>query len=160
VDAIAGGDIDRQLQFVHTNVVVTWQNNVVARGHQGLRDFYAKIGKDAFKGYKVPPTPDELTIIYGGDTGISFGESVGAYNLFGRPFEFKNRWTATLVKENGRWQLAGYHVSLDALNNPLINAAKKSLFVAGGLAGAIGLVLGIFIGRSTNRALAQRPGST
>src|SRR4051812_38169632 len=76
IDAITKGDIDGVLKRVHPNVVVTWQNNEVCRGHKGLREFFERMGKQAFKGYKVPPTPDELTILYGGDTGISFGQTV------------------------------------------------------------------------------------
>lgn len=159
LNAISSGDIERQLQFVHSNVVVTWQNSEVARGHQGLRDFYAKLGKNAFKGYTTPPTPDELTILHGTDSGVSFGESVAQYSLFGRSFEFRNRWTATLVKDNGRWQLASYHVSVNALDNPLINAAKRSLLVASGLAAVIGMILGIVIGRA-GRHRAQAKTST
>jgi len=158
VEAIRSGDIERQLDYVHTNVVITWQNGEVVRGHAKLREFYERLGEKAFQGYKTPPTPAELTILYGDDTGVSFGDSVAEYTLFGRRYEFNNRWTATLVKENGKWTLASYHVSLDALNNPLINAAKKSLFVAASIAGVIGLFLGVVIGRSL--AKAQRPSST
>jgi hypothetical protein len=67
--------------------------------------------------------------------------------LFGKEFEFNSRWTATLVKENGRWLLASYHVSLNALDNPLINGAKKSLMWAVVAAGVIGLVAGLLIGK-------------
>ncbi len=73
VDAVTRGDIDRVLQQVDPNVVVTWQNSEVCRGRDGLKAFFEKTGKESFKGYKVPPTPDELTILQGGDTGISFG---------------------------------------------------------------------------------------
>jgi len=152
VDAITQGDVERVLPHLHTNVVITWQNNEVCRGHAGVREFFHRMGKHAFRAYKIPPTPDELTLLHGGDTGVVFGSSVGEYKLFGREYEFHNRWTATVVKENGRWQLAGYHVSLNALSNPLLNAAKKSLFVAGGLGTAIGLVLGVVIGRSIRRS--------
>jgi len=148
VDAINKGDVESVLPHLHTNVVITWQNNEVCRGHQGVREFFHRMGKHAFRAYKIPPTPDELTIPHGGDTGVVFGNSVGQYTLFGREFEFQNRWTAVVVKENGRWQLAGYHVSLNALNNPLLNAAKKSLFMVGGIGTAIGLILGILIGKS------------
>jgi hypothetical protein len=158
LEAIASGNVDRQLQYVHTNIVITWQNGDVCRGHQGLRDFYARFGKDAFKGYKVPPTPAELTIMQGDNTGISYGHSVAQYTLFGRTYEFNNHWTATLVKDNGNWKLASYHVSLDALNNPLINAAKKGLMAGAGISCVIGLVIGIVIGRSLGR-MAQRAGA-
>lgn len=147
IDAITKGDIDAVLSRVHPDVVVTWQNNEVCRGAKGLRDFYTRMGKDAFKGYKVPPTPDELTILHGPNTGVSFGNVVGQYSLFGKDLEFKSRWTATLVKENGRWLLASYHVSLNALDNPLINSAKKSLLWVGVGVGVAGLLVGVLIGK-------------
>jgi ketosteroid isomerase-like protein len=147
INAIIKGDIDSVIKHVHPDVVVTWQDSQVCRGQRELRQFFDRVGKDSFKGYKVPPTPDELTILHGGDTGISFGETVANYKLLGRDYEIKSRWTATLVKEGGSWRLAGYHVSMNALDNPLLNAAKKSLFIASGLAVAIGLLLGWLLGR-------------
>jgi hypothetical protein len=100
----------------------------------------------------VPPRPDELTILYnGGDTGISFGQTVASYSLFGKDYDFTNRWTATLVKQNGHWLLAAYHVSNDVLNNPLINAAKSALYWAAGFALLAGLFLGILFARRARR---------
>jgi ketosteroid isomerase-like protein len=157
VDAIIKGDVESVLPHLHTNVVITWQNNEVCRGHQGVREFFHRMGKHAFRSYKIPPTPDELTILHGSDTGVVFGNSVGQYALFGHEYEFQNRWTATVVKENGRWQLASYHVSLNALNNPLLDAAKKSLFVIGGIGTAIGLILGTLIGRSIQGRKSSTP---
>lgn len=147
IDAITKGDFDGVIRHVHTNVVVTWQNGEVCRGHQGLRDFFNRMGKEAFKGYKTPPTPDELTILSSNDHGISFGTTVANYNLLGKELELKSRWTATLVKENGQWLLASYHVSMNVLDNPLLNGAKQSL-VWVGIAGAVGgLAIGLFAGR-------------
>ena len=151
IDAITKGDFDRVLRHVHTNVVVTWQNHDVCRGHQGLREFFDRIGEDAFKGYKVPPTPDELTILYRGDTGVSFGQTVAQYKFLGKDFEMKSRWTGTLVKEDGRWLLASYHVSANLLDNPLLNAAKSGLYWVGGVALAAGLILGLLLGRRKKR---------
>jgi ketosteroid isomerase-like protein len=152
MEAIRKQDIQAILPLLHTNVVITWQNGEVNRGHQGTKEFFERMGKNAFRGYKVPPTPDELTVLYGGDAGVVFGYSVGEYSLLGKSFEFTNRWTATVVKENDRWLLAGYHVSLNALNNPILNAAKNSLFVASGICLVIGLLVGLVIGRTIGRA--------
>jgi ketosteroid isomerase-like protein len=151
LDAIKAGDVERTLTYVHPNLVVTWQNQEVCRGREGLREFYNRMGKDAFRGYKVDPIPDELTILYGGDTGISFGSSVAAYRLFGREYEFRNRWTATLVKENGRWLLASYHVSNNTLDNPLVNIAKRALYLAGGVGLIVGLAFGLLVARRRKR---------
>jgi ketosteroid isomerase-like protein len=147
VDAITKGDFDGLLTHVHTNVVVTWQNNHVCRGHEGLREFFNRMGKATFKGYKVPPTPDELTILYGGDSGVSFGETVAQYKLFGKEYEMKSRWTATVVKENGRWLLGSYHISMNVLDNPLLNAARRALYWVSGVVLAAGLVIGLLLGK-------------
>lgn len=147
IDAITKGDIDSVIRHVHPDVVVTWQNSEVCRGRQGLKDFFEKTGRDSFKGYKVPPTPDELTILHGGDTGVSFGETVAQYHLLGKDYEIKSRWTATLVKVDGKWLLAAYHISMNVLDNPLLNAAKGALYVAGGIALVIGIGIGVFLGK-------------
>lgn len=147
IAAITKGDIDTVLQHVDPNVVVTWQNSEVCRGRQGLKDFFERMGKKSFKGYKVPPTPDELTILHGGDTGISFGETVASYDILGKNYEIKSRWTATLVKENDQWLLAAYHISMNTLDNPLLTAAKKGMFVAAALALLVGLLIGKLLGK-------------
>ena len=147
IEAITRGDFERTLGFVHTNVVITWQNNEVCRGHQGLREFFHRMGKRTFQGYKIPPTPDELTILHNGDMGVSFGQTVAQYKLLGREYEMKSRWTATVVKEGGRWLLASYHISMNVLDNPLLNMAKRALYWAAGLALLAGLLVGFIIGK-------------
>jgi ketosteroid isomerase-like protein len=147
IDAIAAGEVDPVLPYVHTNVVITWQNNEVCRGHEGLRDFFEKMGREAFREYKLPPTPDELTVLHGDDTGVSFGRTVAQYRLLGKDLELESRWTATLVKEDDRWLLAGYHISMNVLDNPLLNAAKNTVYLAGGGALVVGLIAGILLGR-------------
>lgn len=141
--AITSGNVEDTLKFVHPNVVITWQNHDVVRGHQGVRDFMRRMGADAFRGYRVEPTPDDLTILYGGDMGVSFGTSVAEYRLLGMTLSFTNRWTATLVKEDGRWMLASYQVSNNVLNNPILTV----LMWAGVLALIVGIVAGFVLGR-------------
>jgi hypothetical protein len=72
---------------------------------------------------------------------------VAEYNLLGRKLEFKSRWTATVVKEGGRWLLASYHISLNALENPILDTAKRSLLWVGLGAGVGGLLLGVLLAR-------------
>jgi hypothetical protein len=147
-EAVLKGDTDKQLTFVSKDVVVTWQNGEVARGHSGLKEFLSKGAQSkAFQGYKDPPTPTELTILYGDSTGISYGTSVGKYSVVGQHFELKNHWSATLVKEEGRWVIASYHVSGNLLDNPLLNTAKSYLYWVGGIALVVGLVLGWIVSK-------------
>ena len=147
VDAVEKQDLDRMLSFLTKDVVVTWQNSEVSRGHEGVRKFFERVQakpEKMFQGYKVPPNPDELTVIYNGNTGISFGTETGIYKAEGHTFEMTNRWTATLVKVGDKWQAASYHVSTNVADNPVVDAVKSALvrwvvvaFLAGGV-----LVLG------------------
>jgi ketosteroid isomerase-like protein len=160
LEAVREEDLDKQLRYVSKDVVVTWQNGEVVRGHDGLREFYRKNmqgDRKIFRGYSEPPTPAELTILYGGDAGISYGTEVGKYHVGGRDIELKNYWTATLVKQDGKWVIASYHVSNNVLDNPPLNAAKTNLYLVGGIAAAVGLVLGLLVARLRGR---QSPPST
>ncbi len=142
IAAIESRDLDRMLAYVHPDVVVTWQNGETTHGIAELRSFYDRLGKDAFVGYKVPYQPDSLSIIHGGDTAISAGKVVADYQLLGRDYELTSRWTATLVREDGKWIVAAYHVSLNALDNPILSTAKSMLWIAG----LAGILVGLLVG--------------
>lgn len=138
IAAIESRNVDKMLEFVHPDIVVTWQDGESTQGIDQLRAFYDRAGKDAFVGYKVPHQPDDLSVIHGGDTAISKGYVIAHYHLMGKDYEFKSRWTATLVKQDGKWLVAGYHVSLNALDNAILDAAKSALWIAAG----IGILIG------------------
>jgi hypothetical protein len=150
IDAVLKGDVEKQLTYATQDVVVTWQTGEVVRGHQAVKDFVHKnqgAASKVFKGYKVPPTPAELTILYGENTGISYGTSVAQYNVLGKEIELENHWSATLVKEDGRWLIASYHVSANVLDNPLLNGAKTLGYGMAGIAVLVGLALGWLVFR-------------
>jgi ketosteroid isomerase-like protein len=145
-EAVIKNDITTQLQFVHDDVVTTWQNNQVARGRDGLKKFMDEMnsGEDrVFQGYTVPPSTDDLAIMNGGTTAIAFGKSVPHYKYLGREFDLENRWTATLVKKDGQWKIAAYHVSANMTDNPILNAALNSIVWAVIISLLIGLLVGI-----------------
>jgi hypothetical protein len=77
---------------------------------------------------------------------------VGLFAVAGSEYELKNRWTATVVKEDGRWKLASYHVSMNVLDNPILNAAKSGLVWIGLGALVLGSVGGLIVGRVTGKA--------
>lgn len=151
IDGIEKGDMDALEPLLHPNVVVTWQNGQVCKGVPAIRKFYADMAaqsKKTFQGYKVRPTADEPTILYSNATaGVVYGYNVGHFFLMGKEFEMPNRWTATMVKENGKWVLAGYHVSMNVLDNPLLNGVKK----AGIIGAAIAAIAGVLIGRAIGK---------
>ena len=48
IEAVIKGDIDTVIKHTRPDVVVTWQNSVVCRGHQELKDFFTEVGKKSF----------------------------------------------------------------------------------------------------------------
>lgn len=146
VEAVDAQDVDQMISLLTEDIVVTWQNSEVVRGHQGVREFFERAqsaSERTFLGYTVPPTPDDLTILYDNRTGISFGSNTGQYMVAGKQFEMTNRWTATVVKQGGRWLLASYHVSSNLLDNPVLNATKTVMLWGIGIAFVAGLALAL-----------------
>jgi ketosteroid isomerase-like protein len=148
VDAFNKRDIDRLLGYMHPNVVITWQNAEVSRGHEGARSYYKRmlLDKDSVvESLTVNLTVDELAAIYGGNTAVAFGTLGDQYKLRdGMEFNLNSRWSATLVKEGGRWLVVCAHGSANVFENSVMGLAlKKVMYWAGGGGLAVGLLVGI-----------------
>jgi ketosteroid isomerase-like protein len=136
--------------------VITWHNAEVSRGRDGVRAYMDRMlngPNKVVESYKADVNVDELTILYGGDTGISFGSAIEHFKMAnGKTMDLPARWSATLVKENGQWLIANLHASDNLFDNPLLNAAKAALYWVGGAGLLLGLVIGFFLGRRGRRA--------
>jgi ketosteroid isomerase-like protein len=156
--AIKKGDIEQELTYLHPNVVVTWQNAEVSRGREGVRAYLNRMLNGPSKivnDYQLDLNVDELTILYGGDTGISFGGSREHFGLAaGQSLDYPARWSATLVKEDGKWLVASLHASTNLFENPFVGQMKKIVYVAAGGALVAGLIVGWLIGRRRKAAAA------
>jgi Domain of unknown function (DUF4440) len=64
-----------------------------------------KVHYDVFENY------DMLARIYGNDTAVVLGKTRVKGTAEGRPFDRIVQFTDTLIKRDGRWQLAAGHVS-------------------------------------------------
>lgn len=151
IAAMNAGDIEQTLSYLHPNVVVTYQNAEIARGREGVRSYYNKmvLGENpVVASYAIKPAVDELTILYHGHTGISFGSAVEHFQLTnGKDFTLNSRWSATLVKENGQWLIASAHASTNLFDNPLLDIAKRMMYWAGAGGLAVGVVVGLLLRR-------------
>lgn len=156
VDAVNKKDVDALLRHLHPDVVVTWQNAEVSRRHAGVRAYLARMldGPDRIVDeFTTNPSVDELTILHGGDTGISFGSSRDHFKLRGgQSFDLDSRWSATVVRQDGRWVVAAFHASVNMFDNPLLAGAQR--LALGGAAGA--LILGLVAGYVIARRRARR----
>jgi ketosteroid isomerase-like protein len=161
VKATNEGNIEALLTHLHANVVVTWQNAEVSRGHAGVREYLQRMtsGPNArVRSFRTTPTVDELTILYGGENvGVAFGSSHDVFDLTdGSDFELNGRWSATLVREGNRWLVANFHASTNLFDNPLLNMTKRGAVVsgAGGLLVGAAVGLGAFLLMRRRRARA------
>jgi ketosteroid isomerase-like protein len=151
MDAVNKGDMDRELTYLATNVVITWHDATVSRGREGVRDYYNRMVNGPNKvvaDFHAEVKVDELTILYGENTGIAFGSSVEHFKLTnGKSFDLKGRWTVTLIKEDGKWLIASLHVSTNIFDNVMLDAVKQFAYRAMAIVALAGLILGWLIGR-------------
>ena len=136
--------------------MVTWHNAEVSRGRDGVRQYLRRMleGPDRkVDRFNADVNVDALTVLYGGDTGISYGSAVERFTLKGgSDFSLPARWSATLVKDGDRWLIASLHASDNLFDNPLLNLARRVAWWAGGLCLLLGLGLGFMLGRRRRRA--------
>jgi ketosteroid isomerase-like protein len=149
-DASNKGDIDGVLARLDKDVVVTWLNGEVSLKPEGVRAYLERMTKGpnrAVNSFKTFPTVDDLTHLYG-DTGVAYGSSKDRFELTdGRVFEVPTRWSATLVKKNGKWLVANFHASTNMFDNPVLDIAiRKTATWAGGIGAGAGLLLGFLAG--------------
>jgi hypothetical protein len=92
------------------------------------------------------PEADALTEFVGDNIGLSHGISTDTYVFSdGDTRTMKSRWTATLIKDNGKWKILNLHVGANILDNPVTEAAKGYVTKVGIGAGLGGLILGFIL---------------
>ncbi len=149
--AVNRSDLPAILRCLHPNVVVTWQNAEVSRGREGVRRYYERMlagPSRVVESFAVQPTVDELTILHGDDTGLAFGRSQDHFVLKGGlDFTLDGRWSATLVRHEGRWVVASFHASTNLFDNVLLRIEQRLKWWLGAIGLLLGLILGVLWGR-------------
>jgi uncharacterized protein (TIGR02246 family) len=151
VEAIDKADLDKMMPYMTPDVVITWQDGTVSRGHDGVRAYYNRMmtgPERVVQSFKTTVEVDDLTVLHNGDTGISFGKSVDEFKLTsGLEFKLTGRWSAALVKTADGWKIASCHMSTNLFDNPLLNAMKRMAYVVGGVTLVVGLIIGFVLGK-------------
>lgn len=140
---------------VHPGVVFTTMNGDVCRGPQEIRAYFDKMLNapgHIVKDVKVSFEVDQLTTLYGGDTGVAYGSSKDHYELTdGRKLDISGRWTCTMVKDGDRWVIAAFHYSANVFSNPIVDRYKAAIWQTAAGAAVLALIIGFFVGRMLRR---------
>lgn len=155
VKAFEARDIDALLQSVHPDVVVTWQNGEVTRGHAEAKRFFDRmmVGPASVV-EKVIANPVVEGRKHFGDQVISYGHMNDEFTLRGEnvPLRFDSRFSALLVRDGGGFLLAGLHLSTNTFENPVVDSLLSKVkqwgvivFVGGCL---IGFMFSLVVRRS------------
>ena len=143
-------DLDTIVAHVDPNVVFTTMNGDVCRGPQQIGAYFDKMLRapgHIVKDVKVSFEVDQLTTLYGGDTGIATGSSKDHYELTdGKTFDINGRWTCTMIRSGDRWVIAAFHYSANVFDNPILGEYKAAITKVGAGAGVAALVIGLIAG--------------
>jgi uncharacterized protein (TIGR02246 family) len=159
LEAFNKKDIDTMLKYVHPNVVVTWQDARVSRGHDGIRNYYKEMLEGPnrrVQSVTARANVDELTILYGDSNGLAFGTLDQDFTLTdGRVFPLNSRWTAHVVKDdNGQWVVSGLHASANIFDNGVLHLALRKTALWTGIGAGVG---GLVVGAIVCSLLRRRP---
>lgn len=148
-------DLNAIVANVDPNVVFTTMNGDVCRGPEQIRAYFDKMLNapgHIVKEVKVSFEVDQLTTLYGGDTGVAYGSSKDHYELTdGKTFDINGRWTCTMVKNGDRWVIAAFHYSANVFDNPILARYKAAIWQAGIGAAVLALIIGFLLGRRMRR---------
>ncbi|MEP6732306.1 MAG: nuclear transport factor 2 family protein [bacterium] len=148
-------DMQALLEYVHPDMILTAMNGQSVRGKEGLMDYFNRMMVK--EGHTVASlhhdfSADHLSILLRPDVATNRGTSRGSYVFTdGSQFTIDTRWTATMVKDQGRWKLAAFQFGPSIFENPVVDAYKAWIYKAAAIAGVVALLLGVFIGRWTRR---------
>lgn len=155
-------DVDGVLANLSEDIVVTWQNAEVSRGHEGVRKFYDVMmnGPDSVVvDLKSILKVDELSRL---DLDRKMAVAVGSLDddfrlRDGKAFHLTSRWTATMVKKENDWKITAFHVSTNMMDNGVLRlTVEQNRLYIGAIAGAAGLILGGIAGWALKRPKAAK----
>lgn len=155
-EALNKRDLDALLANVDDNVAFTAMNAEAGYGKEHIRNYFDRMlnGPDKIvENIEVDFVPDQKSVFYGPDVAVSAGNAASHYELTnGLKFDINARWTATLVRKQGRWLVGAFHYSANVFRNPIMDQQRKFLLMAGGAVAILLGLVGYFIGRRRSRA--------
>lgn len=104
------------------------------------------------KSVRFIPEATEKVLFIDARTGVVYGTSADTYTLANdTSLVFDTHWTATVVKQEGRWLVQTFHAGVNMLDNPILDAAGQGSLLSGGIALVVGLLIGALLMRMFRR---------
>lgn len=150
VDAVNKHDKDALLRELAPDVTFTGMSNDVVHGLDKVQVYYDLMLASPtrfIKDMSVSVEADELSHLYAGNqVAVASGKAGAHFTLVaGKEFDWPLRWTATLTRNDNKWSIVALHFSANAIDNPLLAAARSfTSWIAAGAALA-GLMIGFAI---------------
>ncbi|MFH6973438.1 SgcJ/EcaC family oxidoreductase [Neisseria sp. 23W00296] len=144
-------DLNTLLAHVADDVVFTTMNGDRVHGKDGIRAYYDKMlggANPVVQSIEAEFSVEELSHLYHGNTAVAFGSSSDRYRLTGgETWTVEPKWSATLVRQDGRWLIADFHYSVNMFDNPVLAAQRKLLLGGGAAAALAAAAAGFLLGR-------------
>jgi hypothetical protein len=148
-EAVNAKNFDALKPLFHEKFSITTVDQKVFTSFDDFKAHFASLfsGTNApLKGITFNPEADALTEFVGDNIGLSHGSSTDTYAFAdGDTRTMNSRWTATLIKDSGKWKILNLHIGANILENPVTEAAKSYVYKVGLGAGLGGLLLGFII---------------
>ena len=143
-------DMAALLEFAHPEILFTAMTGESVRGKQELMDYFKRSFLSADHSLTRMQgvfTADHLSIFLRPDVATNRGTSRGTF-LFknGSELSVDSRWTATMVKDQGRWKIATFQFAPSIFDNPVMSAYRAWIYKGAIIAALAGLLLGAFLG--------------
>ena len=104
--AFLDADVAALERVLTPDFTLTLSNGEVSTRADEINELHSgKVHYDVFENY------DMLARVYGNDTAVVLGKTRVKGTADGKPFDRIVQFTDTLIKRDGRWQLAAGHVS-------------------------------------------------
>ncbi|MBI3650084.1 MAG: DUF4440 domain-containing protein [Acidobacteria bacterium] len=148
-EAVNAKNFDALKPLFHEPFSITTVDQKVFTNFDDFKAHFATLltGANApLKSIVFNPEADALTEFVGDNIGLSHGTSTDTYNFSdGDTRTMTSRWTATVIKERGKWKILNLHLGANILDNPVTAAAKSYVTKVGVGAGLGGLLLGFIL---------------
>lgn len=148
--ALNAQDLSQALEYLDEQVVITYQDSTVTKGHDGATEYYNRMMEGAAAVVKEFSTVASVgsPAIFHGDTAVAYGTTKDRYVLAaGMEIDLNANWSMSARLVDGEWKVIALHFSTDMFDNPLLNNSRRLTRIVG-VAGVVGgMLLMWLIGR-------------